>query len=165
MAQDYPLLNNIVPSWADIELTFTNFGGAALDNNDLSALNWKDDLEIGNQKVGGLIVARGTGDVKQEASCTFAHSGWTKMKKNLADNAPKRGDRYRIGLVSFNILCQYTPPGVEGSPIYRVEINGCRVMGRAFDGKEGSEIFQYTIPLNPMEIIEFDELGRKLVLA
>lgn len=163
--QEYPVLNGIVPSWADIAVTFANFDGAALDNNDISALSWKDDLDIGVQKVGGRPIARGTGDLKSEASITFAHSGWTKMKKNLADKAPQRGDRFRIGLVGFNILCQYTPPGIDGSPIYKVEILGCRVQGRAFDGKEGAELFQYTVPLNPIEIVEYDEAGRKLVLS
>jgi hypothetical protein len=163
-AQDFPLLNGIVPSWADVAITFTALDGPALDNNDLSELSWKDELDIGFQKIGGRIIARGSGDVKQEASCRFAHSGWTKLKKILADMAPQRGDRFLIGLVGFNVLVQYTPPGVDGSPIYKVEINGCRVSGRDFAGKEGSELFSYAIPLNPIEIIEYDELGRKIVL-
>ena len=163
-AKDYPLLNEIAPSWCDITTRFSIYGGKLIDTIDYAGVTWKDDVEVGEQvgASGGLVMATTTGKLSTEAGATMYRAGHKKLCSALADKAPKIGDLYRISLVGFDIQIEHTPPGAVG--IFRVHILGCRLLGRDAQYQEGVEADKVAIKLNPKRVIEFDDAGRKIVL-
>jgi hypothetical protein len=163
MNQAYPSINDIAPSWADVAITFTVGGGDALDMLDIAALKWSRKVEVGEQRgtSGGRVMARTTGQGSQEASATLYRSGLRRLLKSLAAKAPSRGNQKVIGVVSFDILVQHSPPGE--TEIYTTKIKGCRYLGDSDDMKEGNEADKLEVTLNPIEIVQIID-GVEVVL-
>jgi hypothetical protein len=161
--QAYPSINDIAPSWADIQTTFTVGGGDALDMMDIAGIKWSRKVEVGEQRgaSGGRVMARTTGQGSQEASATLYRSGLRKLLKSLMAKAPSRGNQKVIGVVAFDILIQHTPPGE--TEIYTVKIKGCRYLGDSDDMKEGNEADKVEVTLNPIEIVQIID-GQEVVL-
>ena len=163
MAANYPLLNGIAPSWADVAVTIPIYEGETVELIDFSALDWEDTVEIGEQKgaSGGRVLRRTTGDLKLDAKATLYRSGLRQLCRALAKKAPVRGNQKRITLVGFDILIQHTPPGE--SDIYQCKIKGCRLLGRAWKLAEGMDAEKVEIKLNPIEIVDIID-GEEVVL-
>ena len=161
--QAYPSLNDIDPSWADIGVTFTVFGGALIDMADIAGLKWSRKVEVGERRgaSGGRVMARTTGQGSQEASATLYRGGLRRLIKGLASKAPLRGNQRRIALVAFDIMIQHTPPGE--TEIYQTKIKGCRYLGDSDDMKEGNEADKIEVTLNPIEIVQIVN-GEEIVL-
>ena len=85
MNNDYPILNGVAPSWADIIVRATPEGGALLDVKDIAAINTSCTVEVGEQRgaSGGRVIRRTTGSVSYEASMTLYRSGYQKLLRNL----------------------------------------------------------------------------------
>lgn len=161
--QEYPTLNGIAPSWADIGTTFTVTDGALLEMADYKDISWSDTVEMGDQRgaSGGRRMRRTVGQKSEEASATFYLSGFRKLCKALMAKAPRRGNQALISLVAFDINIQHTPPGeVE---IFDVKIKGCRIAGRDYAATEGSDAQVITVALNPIEIVDNID-GEEVVL-
>lgn len=148
MAQEYPTLNDVAPSWADVKIDIPVYGGATVQTSDIAAVKWSDKVEVGTVRgtSGGRKKARTTGQYDAEATITFYKAGWATMRAALASKNPK------ISLVGFDILIQHTPPGESG--IHKVKVVGCRVLGRSGESTEGTDPEKIEIPLSVMLIEE-----------
>lgn len=154
MNQEYPSIQDIAPSWADIKTTFSVTDGDILDMIDYAGIKWSRKVEVGEQRgaSGGRVMARTTGQGSQEASATLYRSGLRKLIKALMAQAPTRGNQKVISLVSFDVLIQHTPPGE--TEIYVTKLKGCRYLGDSDDMKEGNEADKIEVTLNPIEIVQ-----------
>jgi hypothetical protein len=146
--QEYPTLQDIEPSWADVRANFPIYGGQTIITPDLAAVKWSDKVDVGvaRKMNGGRKSARTTGMYDCEATITFYRSGWKQFRLALAEK------NKRISLVGFDILIQHTPPGETG--IFNVKIAGCRIVGRSADMTEGADPEKIEIPVNCMLIEE-----------
>jgi hypothetical protein len=153
MAQDYPTLNDIEPSWADLKASFPVYGGETVVTDDIAGIKCSDKLNIGVVRGtgGGRKRRRTTGELDSDASATFYPSGWRRFRDVLAAK-----DK-RIGLVGFDLIFQLTPP--RETRIYTIKIAGCRVAGRTFDFGEGPDAPKIEIPLDIMFIEEDDGIS------
>lgn len=151
--QAYPSINDIAPSWADIQTTWTVSGGTALEMIDYSAIKFSEKVEVGEQMgaSGGRVMARTTGAVKYEGSMTLYRSGHRKFMRALAGVAPQRGSQRLVSIPTFEILIQHTPPGE--TDIYKVKLKGCRYLGSSSDHKEGSDADQLEVTLSILEVV------------
>lgn len=152
--QEYPSLNGIVPSWADIKITLPIYDGQSVEETDIAAIKWSDKVDKGVMRgtSGGRKKARTTGQYDADASITFYRSGWRRFRSGLV------AINQKISLVGFDVLIQHTPPGE--SNIYNVKISGCCVIGRSHDMSEGTDPEKVEIPLSVMVI---DEDGATLL--
>lgn len=151
MASEYPTLNEVAPSWADIRITLPIYGGVSIETTDIAAIKWSDKVTPGVVRgtSGGQKKARTVGEYEPEASITFYRQGWELFRTALIEK------NLKLTLVGFDILIQHTPPG--STEIFRVKIAGCRVVGRTADMAEGSDADKVEIPLDVMRIEEGEE--------
>lgn len=148
MASEYPTLNGVAPSWADIGVQFPIYGGNSVVTNDIAAVKWSDKVDVGTLRgtSGGKKLRRTTGQYDADATITFYKDGWRTFRDALkAKNA-------KISLVGFDVVISHTPPGDSG--IHTVKILGCRVVGRSSDMSEGTDADKVEIPLNVMSVEE-----------
>jgi len=149
---DYPVLDGIAPSWADIVVRVTQDGAPLIEMKDIKAINTGTKVEVGYQKAGGRVMKRTTGEASAEASWTLYRSGYLNLLRGLMPLAPVRGNQRLVSLVHFQVQVQHTPPGsVE---IFEYRIKGCRLMGRALNGSEGTDADTVEVSLNPIEIAD-----------
>lgn len=161
--QALPSLNDIAPSWAEIDTTITVHDGSVLETIDYSDLNWSSTLEVGKQRgaSGGRVIARTVGEVSHEASATFYKRGLRKLLRALMAKGVVRGNQIAIGAVGFDITVQFMVQGdVE---IYESRIKGCRLLGLTNAMTEGPDAAKVELNLNPVEIAEFVD-GKEVVL-
>ena len=151
---EYPSLDGVAPSWADIVIKATPIGGNLIDLIDIAAINTNTTVEVGEQRgaTGGRVRKRTTGSVSYEASMTLYRTGYQTLLRNLQALAPVRGNQRLVSLVHFQIQVQHTPPGDE--EIYEYVLKGCRWMGRALNGAEGTDADQVEVPLSVIEIAD-----------
>lgn len=161
--QAYPSLNDIEPSWADIQVTASATQLPLIQMSALAAIKWSRKVDVGDRRgvSGGRVMARTTGQGSQDASATFYRSGKRAFIKSLIAQAPTRGNQAIISLVSFTIDIQHTPPGE--TEIYHVRLKGCRYLGDSDDMKEGTDPDKIDITLNPIEIADIIN-GKEVVL-
>lgn len=161
--QEYPTLNGIAPSWADIATSYTIYGGKLVEMRDFSDLSWSDTVEVGEQRgaSGGRVMKRTAGAKSSEAACTMYRSGYRQLVKALMEKAPLRGNQRQISLVGFDILIQHTPVGE--TEIYVTKLKGCRLLGRSYSTSEGSDADKLEVTLNPLEIADIVD-GVEVVL-
>lgn len=155
--QNFPTLNEIDPSYADIGVTFSVTGGDLIDMADIAGIKWDRKVEVGKRKgaSGGRVMARTTGEVSYSASMSLYRAGLDKLKIGLIAKAPTRGNQKLISLVTFDIMIIHSPPLVEGAEekLYKTKIKGCRYLGDADDMKEGPDADQIEVTLDPIEIV------------
>jgi hypothetical protein len=154
VSTDFPVLDGIAPSWADIIVRATPAGGALIEMKDISAINTGRSVEVGEQKgaSGGRVIKRTTGEAKYEGSLTLYRSGYQKLLRGLMELAPSRGNQRIISLVHFGIQVQHTPPGdVE---IYEYRLKGCRLIGGTVNSAEGTDADTVEVPLSVLEIVD-----------
>jgi hypothetical protein len=158
----YPVLDGIAPSWADVKCTLAATGLPLLEMWDIKAFNTGRSVEVGAQKSGGRVIKRTTGDSSQDASITLYRDGFDKLISGLAKAAPKvRGDYYAISLVHFGFVVQHTPPG--SVKVYERRLTGCRVLTDALNGAEGTDADSVEVGLSTIEIVDIVD-GKKIVL-
>lgn len=165
MAQSYASLIDFAASWANAKIAITPYGGAVLDEADISAISHSGTVDVGMQKSGGRIKARTEGEVSFEASATFYRSGLQKLVKAMVEAAPDyavRGNQVRISMVGFDIDLHHSPPGAI--EIAHTRIKGCRLLGYSEDLSEGTDADQIELTLNPIEIVNVLTDGREVVL-
>jgi hypothetical protein len=162
--QDFPVLDGIAPSWADIACTATAAGIPLISMKDIKSINTGTTLEVGEQRgaSGGRVMKRSTGSGKHEASAELYYDGYIDFIRKLKGLAPLRGGKQRvIGLVHFGFVMQFTPPGSE--EIFETRIKGCRFLGRDINPAEGNDVITVPIKLNPLEIVDMVD-GEEVVI-
>jgi hypothetical protein len=153
-SNEFPVLDGIVPSWADIIVKATPAGGALIDIKDIKSISTGVTVEVGEQRgaSGGRVMKRTTGAVSYEASATLYRDGYDKLLEELTKTATTRGAQSKIALVHFGIQVLHTPPG--SSRIFEYRIKGCRLLGRTLAGEEGTDADTVDVVLNPLEIVD-----------
>ncbi len=163
MANSYPLLDGIAPSWADITLKITPSGGPILTVEDFAALHSGRSVEVGEQRgaSGGRVMRRTTGAVSYESSITFYRTGYQKLIRELAKLAPSRGNQKLVGLVHWGVQVQHKP--FNSAEIYERRWKGCRLLGDTLDAAEGTDADQVEVPVSVIEIVDMID-GAEVVL-
>jgi hypothetical protein len=151
-AFDFPLIDGVAPSWADVAVRISGVGIPLIEMGDISALSSSWTVEVGEQREGGRVIKRTRGSVSYEASMTLYASGYQKLLRGLASAAVLTGNQRAISLVTFNIIQMWTPPG--GIDISQRIIKGCRILGNTQDSSEGTDAMQYELPLSPIAIVD-----------
>lgn len=148
--QEFPTINGVEPSWADVKISIPLYSGPTVETNDIAGLKVSDKVTVGVKKgtSGGRILARTVGDLESDGSIIFYLGGWRKFMRTLATLAPDK----RISLVGFDVMTMFSPPGE--TDIYKFKIVGGRVIGRTLDLAEGSDAQKIEIPLS---IVRFEE--------
>jgi len=161
--QDFPSLNDMAPSWADVAVTISVHDGTVVETADIQGVKWSRKVEVGEVRgtSGGRLMKRTRGSASCEASATFYKEGYRKLIKALIAKAPSRGNQRPISTVGFDVTIQYTPIGE--AEIYETRIKGCRLLGDSEDGKEGQDANMVEVTLNPIEIVEMID-GEEIVL-
>ncbi len=158
---DFPLVNGVSPSWADVGIKASLKGGKLIDMNDIAAVKRNRTVEVGEQKQGGRVVARTTGEVKYELNLTLYRSGHAALIEALAEIAPVRmGNQARISLVEMLVHVQHTPFG--SNRIFDWRAKQVRLIGDQMDAGEGSEADKVDVPCSVIEIVDW--VGGKEVL-
>lgn len=149
---DIPVLDGIAPSWADIQVRISGEDVPLIEMGDISAIDSGWDVEVGEQKEGGIVIKRTTGSAKSDATMTLYASGFRKLLRGLLAAAPRRGNQALISLVHFNVNVQFTPPGSDDILEYRIK--GCRIIGRKISAAEGNDAQVVELPLNPIQVVD-----------
>lgn len=153
VSNDFPVLDGIAPSWADITVKMMGSNITLLDMRDIAAINSSRTLEVGEQRSpSGLVIKFTTGAASHEASWTLYRSGFQKMLRRLLAAAPRRGNQALISLVHFDIEIQHTPPG--DTEIYMRRLKGLRVGGDTLNGAEGTDADKVEVPLKVKQIAD-----------
>lgn len=149
---DFPVVDGIAPSWADVALTLSAPGVEPLKTSDIAAINFGSTVEVGAQKSGGRVVKRTTGEVSHEGSITFYRAGYQKFLRHLKGLAPINGNRRSMSLVHFNAVAQLTPPGsVE---IFERRAKGCRMTSAPMALAEGTDADQIEVSLSVVDVVD-----------
>lgn len=167
-AFDFPILDGIAPSWADITVRITPggagaggvvgaiagaVGGPLLNMGDISKIDSGWDVKLGEQREGGRVIKRTRGTATHEASMTLYASGYQKLLRGLAIAAPLNAKGQKtISLVTFLIHVVWTPPGAVDLLEYKIK--GCRIIGRKIAAAEGEDAQQVEVPLSPIEVVD-----------
>jgi hypothetical protein len=165
--QEYPVIDGIVPSYADIKCSITPQGAPLIEMVDIKNISSGSTLEVGEQvgATGGRVKARTTGKSKHEASMTLYFTGFNKLIDGLAQAAlaagHTRGNQVVIGVVQFGITLIWTPPG--SSDIFERRLKGCRYMGDKLDASEGTDAQGVDVALNPLENV-YMRNGKEIVI-
>lgn len=149
---DYPTLDGIAPSWADVSVRLKGSETVLLDMRDIKSISTGRKVDEGVQKAGGRVMQRTSGEGSQDASCTLYQSGYIKLIRNLSKVAPKRGNIALIRFVHFGIDFQYTPPG--STEIFERRLKGCFVKEDDMNGSEGSDAATVDVTLSVIEIVD-----------
>lgn len=160
---DYPILNGIAPSFADIALKITPDGGPILDTKDFAALSDGRSIEVGEQRgaSGGRVMRRTAGQISNEASITFYRSGYQKFYRELAKLAPTRGNQKVLRFVHFSVQIQHTPIG--DFEVYDRRWRGVHILGDGLNAAEGTDADQIEVPVGVIEIVDIID-GEEIVL-
>lgn len=158
MNNDYPIVNGIAPSWADVIVRATPEGGALVDLKDIAAVNLGITVEVGEQRgaSGGRVMKRTTGSVSYAGSITFYRSGFQKFLRALVAAAEAqglvRGNQRLISPVHFTVQVQHTP--FNDVEVYERIAKGCRYLGGALAAAEGTDADQIEVALSPLEVVD-----------
>lgn len=157
----YPSINGIAVSWADIQCKALANGAPLLDLDDIKSFNSGRKVELGEQRAGGRVMKRTTGSGSQTCSVELYREGFQKFVRKLIELAPRRGNAYRISLVTFLFTVQHTPPGeVE---IYERRVEGCRLISDDINGSEGDDPDVVPLELSTVQIVDIID-GKEVVL-
>jgi hypothetical protein len=153
MNNDYPVIDGIAPSWADVSVKATPDGAPLIDMKDIKSINLGRSADIGEQRAGGRVKKRTWGSGKQDASWTLYKEGAENLRRGIiaSPKCLKRGNVYLLRSVHFEVHVMYTPPGTD--QIFEKIARGCFYTGDADNGSEGSDPNVEDITLNPLEIV------------
>ena len=139
---DYPILDKIAPSWADVTCKVQPLNGSLLVTRDFKSINSGATLDIGVQMAGGRVKQTTVGSLTNTFSFTLYLSGAQAFEKALRDVATtagyvRDGGVVQIGLVFFQFDYLFTPPGSDD--IFERRLKGCRLMSDAEASAEGTD--------------------------
>src|SRR5262245_26991112 len=91
--QEYPTLQGVAPSWADVAIKIASYDGPTLETTDFSAIKYSHSIERATTygTNGGRKRARTTGQYKCEGSMTLFKDGAKALRKMLGDIARSKG--------------------------------------------------------------------------
>jgi hypothetical protein len=165
---EFPVLDGIAPSWADLSVKMTGTGITLAEMKDIKAINSSRAVEVGKKHgaSGGRVMKRTTGAANDEASWTLYRDGYQKMLRTLiaaavAKGYVRGGNEVLISLVHFDIIWFMTPPG--DTEIYQREILGARVIGDTMNAAEGTDASEVEVPLSVAKIVDVID-GKRVVL-
>lgn len=138
----FPLLDGFAPSWADVALTISASGVAALDVKDFKSINSGSTVEVGVQSAGGRPRQTTYGAVAHESGFTLYLSGAQKFERMLKDAAlagglVRDGGVAQLSLVIFGLTYFFTPVG--SAEIWERRLKGCRVLSDPEAPAEGTD--------------------------
>lgn len=152
-AFDFPVLDGIAPSWADVNVRISPDGGNLIEMGDIAAISTGWTVEVGEQREGGRVLKRTRGSVSFEASITLYASGYQKLLRGLVAAAPSNAKgQKQISLAHFLIHVVWTPPG--STDLLEYKVKGCRMLGRTIDASEGDDAQQVEVPLSTIEVVD-----------
>ena len=145
---DYPVYNGIAPSWADVIVRLTGTDVPLLEAKDIVSLDDSSTVEVGETTAGGRVMKTTTGKGKNEASFKLYREGL--ILRGLLVRPCARPQKI-LSLVHFDVEIQFTPPGSD--EIFLKRWKGCRVVGDAESGAEGTDAQQVDVTLHVKEIV------------
>lgn len=162
---EYPIYNGVAPSWADAAVKVTLTGCPLIEMGDIKSIKTGSHVEIGDQRAGGVVIRRTTGELTNGASMELYATGFVKFLRGLKQAAQSlgytKGNQIVLSGVVFDIVYQRTPVG--SVDIYETRIKGCRYLGRDWDGSQGTDAEVVPVDLNPMVIADVID-GKEVVL-
>ncbi len=154
--REFPTLNGVAPSWADLEgPKFIIYSGATVAKTvqtaDVAAFKWEESLEVGTVRgtSGGRKMKRTSGQGDCNAGVTFYKDGWKLVRKALQEVADDN-ELPGYGHVVFDVLYQWTPPGE--TDVINLKIVGARAVKSAGSAAEGADADKSEIDLNVMRV-------------
>lgn len=156
--QEYPILDGVAPSWADVQCKITETSQPILPMIDISAIHTGTTLEVGEQRgaTGGRVRRRTSGQASYEASVTCYRSGFQPFMRTLKNAAQAkgfvRGVQAAVGKVVWGMSVLHSPDG--DSQIYEMRVKGCRYLGRTIDPAEGTDADTVECPISTPEIVD-----------
>lgn len=163
MGQEFPSLNQIESSWADVSCGFDIDGGELINESDIAAIKFDDKVSVGTRKglSGGLVTGSTAGEVESNLEIVFYRAGLRRMQRGLIKRAPLVRGQRAISRVFWNLIMHSTP--VTSEDIYEHRFKACRLLGRGYDLKEGSDSDMITVPCFVTQIAELID-GEEIVL-
>lgn len=146
---DFPILDGIAPSWADVVLKITPAGASLITVRDVKSISSGSTVEVGTQLAGGRPKDVTTGQLGHEGSFTLYLSGAQQFERALMNAAVSanltRQGIAQISLVRFQIDYLFTPPGAV--EIIERRLKGCRLLSDSEAPAEGTDAttVDYTI--------------------
>ena len=161
--QDFPVLDGIASSWADINCQASPTGGQLITLKDIAKVTRKRTVSVGEQigASGGRVTKHTTGSVKYELAITFYRDGYNLFIERLAALAPTRGNQKAIRFVTFLFQVHHTPVGSD--QILHWKAKGCFPMGDSLDHAEGDTADQLECSIGCKEIVDVLEDGTEVV--
>lgn len=152
-AFDFPVLDGVAPSWADINVRISGASVPLIEMGDIAAINFGWTVEEGEQREGGRVIKRTRGSLSNEASMTLYASGYQKLLRGLIAAAPRNAKgQAQLSLAFFQIHRVWTPPGSDD--LLEDLAKGVRILGRTIDASEGNDAQQVEVPLSTIEIVD-----------
>jgi hypothetical protein len=146
----YPVYNGIAPSWSDVSVRLAGTDVPLLEARDIVGLDDSSTVEVGETVAGGRVIKTTTGKGKNEGSLKLYREGHNRLLRGLIANAPVRGNQKILSMVHFDVEIQYTPQG--STETYLKRWKGCRVIGDAESGAEGTDATQVEVTVHVKEI-------------
>ena len=152
--QNFPILDGLAPSWADVTVKADIDGGSLITIDDIASINTGTTVTEGRKKgaTGGRVRKRTRGSQEDTASMSVYLEGYTQLVAKLAKLAPQRGKQRRISLVTFTLEYMYSLP--DDAAIFHTQARGCRVLGRDLNDSEGEEATKVDVALSVMEVVD-----------
>jgi len=160
--QEFPILDGICPSFADIVVKASPTTGPLIEMKDIKAINTSRTVEVGKQRVGGRVKKTTTGSADYEMTLVLYRDGYHDFLAALAALAPSRGNQKVVSLVHFGVQIQHTPPG-DDTRKYDRRAKGCRYVADTFNDAEGVDPNEVEVTLEVKEIVDMIN-GEEVVL-
>lgn len=153
MANEYPTLNGVAPSWGDLEgPSFIIYGGPTIQIADLSAIKWEESLNVGTKRgAGGRKTGRTTGEGDSNGGITFYEEGWQTLLDGLMTVVVAKGLK-GYGMVPFDVVYQFSPPNSSKTRLLKIE--SARVVKCGGGGAEGPDPNKIETDLNVMRVLQ-----------
>ena len=154
---EFPIIDGVVPSWADVTARITPNGAAVLTSRGIKSISSGADLEIGVEMHAGRVYGTTVGQAKANGSMTLYLSAAQDFIKALKDAAltagyTRDGGIVQAGLVFFQLDYAFTPPGTD--TIWERRLKGCRLIGNTEAPAEGTDATTVDYTLHVTERVE-----------
>jgi hypothetical protein len=164
---EFPIVNNIVPSFADIKISLTPLGAPLIAMKMIKAINIGRTVEVGEMigASGGRVMATTTGTAKYTFSMTLYRPGYEQFVEALAAAAPafaNRGNEVAISLVHFSADVIWTPPG--STRISHRRAKGIRMLSDTNNPTEGNDPDELEVGCHVKVVADVLAGGKEAVL-
>jgi hypothetical protein len=164
---EFPIVDGIAPSFADLKLSLTPYGAPLISMSAVKAVNMGRTVEVGELigASGGRVMATTTGTVKYSFTMTLYRWGWEQLSEGLANVAKPfalRGNEIAISLVHFAAELIWTPPG--SNKISHRRAKGLRLLGDTNNPTEGNDPDELEVTCHAKVICDVLSNGKELVM-